>query len=157
MSSCDSFPAACYDGGEEELAATIIDAHAEVLIGSKGFEPDSVADEEMIGRILPVISSFFCTIFEVPPCKRYEDIFEQMAGFATHLAKDHLFFDGNKRTTTKVTFAMLYKAGITFDIGDPDDIEHNEIYLWIQDIVTGGRTEAQLASYLRENCIDLNR
>ncbi len=41
-------------------------------------------------------------------------------------------------------------SGVHLDIPDEDDPEDNEVYLWIQDVVTGDRSVEELAQFLRE-------
>lgn len=140
----------CFDGREWDLAITVVVTQTKI-VGKKGFRPvlsDSQITE-MIERVLSVISASFSTIFGVSPSMRYSDAFEQIADFATRLAKDHIFPDGNKRTTVMVSLALLRMSGVTLDIEDPATPEENEVYLWIQDIVTERRSTNELADLLR--------
>lgn len=61
----------------------------------------------------------------------------------------HIFPDGNKRTTTLASLALLYLAGVSLDIEDAAEPESNEVYRWIQDVVANGRTTEELAAALR--------
>ena len=49
------------------------------------------------------------------------DLFGQVAHFVFHLAKDHSFADGNKRTAMSVSLALLDKEGINLAIDDDAD------------------------------------
>lgn len=140
----------CFDGAEHELAESIVRIHDD-LVSIKGFAPEvpDFVKEEMTGKVLSVVSSSFSTVFECAPSDRYEDVFDQIAEFATRLSKDHIFPDGNKRTTVKASISILSMCRIEIDLEDAEDPEHNELYRWIQDVVTEGRTIEQLAEALR--------
>lgn len=144
-------PPRCFDGAEEELAALIVETH-DSLVAIKGFNPE-VGHEyqmEMVGKVVSVVSSSFSSHFGCSPADRYSDVFEQVAEFAAFLSGDHIFPDGNKRTTVVVSLAILHVSGVVLDIEDSADPDDNEVYQWIQDVVTGGRTTRQLAQALRE-------
>lgn len=142
----------CLDGLETSLAQTTVSAH-DKLVAQKGFCPELTACqiEEMTEKVISVTSSSFCTIYGIPPESRYNDLFDQIADFAEKIAKDHIFDDGNKRTTVVLCLALLIFAGVSINIDDFDAPDRNEIYQWIQHVVTGERTTEQLALFLREN------
>ena len=148
------FQPCCFDGAEYELATTIVDVH-DRLVSLKGFNPKvtPLQREEAIGKVVSVVSSSFSSYFGCSPVERYCDIFEQIADFAARLSKDHIFHDGNKRTTVVMSLAFLHVAGVVLDIEDSEIPEDNEIYLWIQDVVTDGRTKEELAQDLRIHVI----
>lgn len=150
----DAHPPLCFDGSEYELAVAIVDVH-DKLVALKGFNPEitHLQREETIGKVVSVVSSSFSSYFDCMPKDRYCDIFEQVSDFATRLSKDHLFHDGNKRTTVVMSLAILHVAGIVLDMKDSEKPEDNEIYLWIQDVVTGCRTKEELAEGLRIHVI----
>ena len=56
------------------------------------------------------------------------DLFGQVAHFVFHLAKDHSFADGNKRTAMSVSLALLDKEGINLAIDDDADPAENTLY-----------------------------
>ena len=140
----------CFDGLEEELAATVVDIH-DRIVENQGFNPGYFGDqrEETIERVLSVVSAVFCTYFDVPPDQKYTDIYEQISVFAAHLSKDHIFADANKRTTVIFSIAFLRLSGITLDIEDLDKPDENILYRWIQDVVTGEKGVVELAQTLR--------
>lgn len=146
-------PPLCLDGLEGAMAAGIV-AQRDRLAASRGFNPELGgrlrADAE--GLVASVISSSFCTYFGSAPEDRYGDVFDQAADFAAHLAKGHIFPDANKRTTVVATAGILHLAGASLDVGDETDPEHNVLYQWVQDAVTGGRGAAELAEVLRSHC-----
>lgn len=146
----DNVPPYCLDGGEEEFAALVLEVH-DRLVSEKGFNP-IVCDacrEEMRERVVSVISSSFSTYFGLRPEDRYGDLFDQVADFAERLSKGHIFPDGNKRTTVVFALAVLHISGVILDIEDSEEPDGNEIYCWIQDVVTGDRTKSELAQDLR--------
>ena len=49
-------------------------------------------------KLQSVLAATFCTYFGQSPAERFADLFDQATYLAQHLAKDHLFQDGNKRT-----------------------------------------------------------
>ena len=146
-----AFPPRCFDGAEEDLASLVVEVH-DHLVSAKGFNPNVSQNykEEMTGRIVSVISSSFSTYFGCSPVDKYLDIFEQIADFAMRLSRDHIFPDGNKRTTVVISMAILHISGVVLDIEDPAEPDGNEIYLWIQDVVAGGKTKEELAQILRD-------
>ena len=62
----------------------------------------------------------------------------------------HIFTDGNKRTALVMSLAMLWIRGIVVDGFDSANPETNEVYRWIQDVVSGEKTGRELAVALRE-------
>lgn len=152
MNSCNSnsLLPLCIDEYMRDFAETIVDIHDE-LVNKKGFNPKLTERQqaEMADKVISAIAASFCTIFGTYPAERYRDIFCQIADFATHLSKDHIFPDGNKRTTVVVSMALLRFRGILLDIEDNQNPENNEIYRWIEDIVTSKRTKEELAEFLR--------
>ncbi|WP_368093085.1 Fic family protein [Bifidobacterium adolescentis] len=77
------------------------------------------------------------------------DLFGQVAHFVFHLAKDHSFADGNKRTAMSVSLALLDKEGINLDIDDDADPAENTLYKLISALVTEIITEETFASEFR--------
>ena len=69
------------------------------------------------------------------------DLFGQVAHFVFHLAKDHSFADGNKRTAMSVSLALLDKEGINLAIDDDADPAENTLYKLISALVTEIITE----------------
>lgn len=52
--------------------------------------------------------------------------------------------------TTLMTVGRCYTTDATSDSPEPKDNQH---YAWIQDLVSGNRTRAELADELRRGCI----
>lgn len=67
------------------------------------------------------------------------------------MAKDHIFEDGNKRTSQVIAFAIISLRNVSVDFSDNPTPEDNPYYEWIQDLVSGKRTREELASELRRN------
>lgn len=143
----------CLDGLEATVAANIVDEH-DRLAASRGFNPELAGRlrEDAEGLVASVVASSFCTFFGSPPEERYGDVFEQVADFAAHLAKGHIFPDANKRTTVVAVGGALHLAGFVLEHGDESDPERNLLYRWVQDVVTGDRSPAELVEVLRANC-----
>ena len=146
----------CLDGAEEDLAADIVDMH-DVLVADRGFCPQMQGAQldETLGRVASVVSSSFGSFFGVSPQERYGDLFDQIADFAEHLSKDHIFPDANKRTTVAASVSIIRAAGYTLDMDDSDNPESNQLYWWIQDVVTGGKAAGELAEILRSHAVPL--
>ena len=98
-----------------------------------------------------VLAATFCTYFGQSPAERFADLFDQATYLAQHLAKDHLFQDGNKRTALTCALAILRSAGACVAFDDTDDLATNRYYVWIQDIVSGARTNEALSEELRQS------
>lgn len=77
------------------------------------------------------------------------DLFGQVAHFVFHLAKDHSFADGNKRTAMSVSLALLDKEGINLAIDDDADPAENTLYKLISALVTEIITEETFVSEFR--------
>lgn len=135
----------------EGLAETIAATNGAIL-RMRGFNKESASDpaflDEACGRAQAVADAVFGTHFGAGPKERYRDIFEQVCDFAEKLAKDHIFYDGNKRTTVKVSMGLLVQQGIELDLSDDPDPERNELYKWIEGLVTGERDRESLAGFL---------
>ena len=76
-------------------------------------------------------------------------MFEQISDFASRFAKDHIFPDGNKRTAVKMALAILAMHGWNVRADDAEEPERNELYQWVQSIVTGRCDAGELAAFLR--------
>ncbi len=102
-------------------------------------------------KLQSVLAATFCTYFGRSPAERFADLFDQATYLAQHLAKDHLFQDGNKRTALTCALAILRSAGACVAFDDTDDPAMNRYYVWIQDIVSGARTNEALSGELRQS------
>ena len=69
------------------------------------------------------------------------------------MVKDHIFEDGNKRTSLVFALSVLRFAGTPVVLSDSPEPKVNQYYAWIQDLVSGNRTRAELADELRRNCV----
>lgn len=72
---------------------------------------------------------------------------------AEHMVKDHIFEDGNKRTSLVFALSVLRLAGAPVVLSDAPEANDNQYYAWIQDLVSGSRTRIELADELRCNCV----
>lgn len=52
--------------------------------------------------------------------------------------------------TTLMTVGRCYTTDATSDSSEPKD---NQYYAWIQDLVSGNRSRAELADELRRDCV----
>lgn len=138
---------------EEQIiafAGIVCSIQREIVDTSQGL---ATVKQEVQGGVENVLYSSFAIIFDRPPADRnnYTDIFDQIADFATHLAKDHIFPDANKRTTVLTCVALLRNNGIILDIEDSVNPFDNALYKWIQNIVEGKIARASLAEQLRSH------
>lgn len=142
-------------GSLEAMAAAVIRLHGTLMTVGRCYTTDATGDRVALelGRIESVLSGAFCTIFDQSPADRFTDIFDQVTYMAEHMVKDHIFEDGNKRTSLVFALSVLRLAGapvVLFDAPEPND---NQYYAWIQDLVSGSRTRAELADEFRHNCV----
>lgn len=150
-------PALIYDDEEalEALTSAIIELHES--LASKGVcykvEMTESMRKEISERITSVLVPTFCTVFGQSPSERFPDVFAQVGFFAEHLAKGHIFDDGNKRTTLIMSMAILRIAHINLTFEDAEDSKQNRYYLWIQDIVSGKVSTSELVEELRRDSI----
>lgn len=135
------------DDREDSFADSIIETHDDV-VAIRGFNAKQNS-EEVHELVLSAVTHSFCTFFGVSPKDRYDDLFDQLAKFATLLSQDHIFADGNKRTTVKTVMAILAMSGIEMDIEDTPEPESNELYGWIQSVVSHEKSTDELADFLR--------
>lgn len=141
----------------EALAEDIIRCNQHV-VSQRGYGVDlsSASEAYRSGieqNVRSVLFSSFVPLFGHSPCDRFADLFYQVSCFAERLAKNHIFSDGNKRTTVTISLALLGRYGVKLDIPDTNDPEKNEVYLWIQDVVTGDRSRNELADFLRSRAV----
>ena len=100
-----------------------------------------------------MLAGAFCTIFEQSPADRFADIFDQATYVAEHMVKDHIFEDGNKRTSLVFALSVLRFAGTPVVLSDSPEPNDNQYYAWIQDLVSSRRTTNGLAEELRRGCV----
>ena len=100
-----------------------------------------------------MLAGAFCTIFGQSPADRFTDIFDQVTYVAEHMVKDHIFEDGNKRTSLVFALFVLRLVGAPVALIDSPEPKDNQYYAWIQDLVSGSRTTSELAEELRRGCV----
>ena len=139
----------------EAIAAAAMRLHDTLLTVGRCYTTDATGDRVALelGRIESVLSGAFCTIFDQSPADRFADIFDQVTYIAEHMVKDHIFEDGNKRTSLVLALSVLRLAGAPVVLSDAPEPENNQYYAWIQDLVSGSRTRAVLADEFRHNCV----
>lgn len=140
----------------EDLAVTICAFQQGLGETFALYSPDpsgAVGATAMREKLQSVLAATFCTYFGQSPAERFADLFDQATYLAQHLAKDHLFQDGNKRTALVAALAILRSAGVCVAFDDTDDPATNRYYAWIQDIVSGARTNEALSEELRQSAV----
>ena len=142
------------DRALEGLAAAVMRLHGTLLAIGRCYTTDATGDRAELerGRVESVLSGAFCTIFGQPPTDRFADIFEQVTYVAEHMVKDHIFEDGNKRTSLVIALSVLRLADAPVVLSDVPELKDNQYYAWIQDLVSGRRTRDELAEELRCGC-----
>ena len=139
----------------EAMAAAVIRLHSTLMTIGRCYTTDAKGDRAALelGRVESVLAGAFCTIFGQSPADRFADIFDQVTYVAEHMVKDHIFEDGNKRTSLVFALSVLRLAGapvVLFDASEPKD---NQYYAWIQDLVSRNRATSELAEELRRGCV----
>ena len=69
------------------------------------------------------------------------------------MVKDHIFEDGNKRTSLVFALSVLRFAGSPVVLSDSPEPKDNQYYVWIQDLVSSCRTNSELVEELRYGCV----
>ena len=69
------------------------------------------------------------------------------------MVMDHIFEDGNKRTSLVFALSVLRFAGTPVVLSDSSEPKDNQYYAWIQDLVSGNRTTSALAEELCRGCV----
>lgn len=139
----------------EELSSVVLQLHDALSTNGRCFTTGTTEEKAAAtrGRIESVLLNAFCTIFGQSPFERFLDIFDQASYVAEHMAKDHIFEDGNKRTSLVFALSILALRNVPVVFPDNPDPESNPYYAWIQDLVSGKRTREELAQELRSNHI----
>ena len=142
-------------GSLEDMAATVMRLHSTLMTVGRCYTTDATGDRAALelGCVESVLAGAFCTIFGQSPADRFTDIFDQVAYVAEHMVKDHIFEDGNKRTSLVFALSVLRFAGIPVVLSDSPEPKDNQYYAWIQDLVARRRTLDDLANELRCHCI----
>lgn len=139
----------------EAMSSAVMRLHSTLLTIGHCYTTDAAGDRAELerGRVESVLSGAFCTIFGQSPADRFTDIFDQVTYVAEHMVKDHIFEDGNKRTSLVFTLSVLRLVGAPVVLSDAPEPKDNQYYAWIQDLVAGARTNNDLADELRHNCV----
>ena len=141
MSSEDPYPTCVDEASLDSIVVDIRRAHAAVL-ESGGLSLDRETDGQAVSSV--VYATFASG-------REFHSIYEQIAFFAVHLSTRHAFADGNKRTTVRMSLALLQKKGIDLDIDDSADPMNNELYKMIKAVVCKRMDCDQLAGFFREH------
>lgn len=75
----------------------------------------------------------------------HADIAEMAAAYLFHIAENHPFVDGNKRTGTMAAIIFLELSGYDFDASD------DELAETVISTASGKMTKAELASFFRKH------
>lgn len=142
-------------GSLEAMVGAVMRLHNTLMTIGRCYTTDASGDRAELerGRVESVLSGAFCTIFGQSPADRFADIFDQITYVAEHMVKDHIFEDGNKRTSLVFALSVLRLADDPVVLSDAPKPKDNQYYVWIQNLVTGSRTRADLADELRHNCV----
>ena len=150
-------PLAFDDAGSlEAMAAAVMRLRSTLMTVGRCYTTDATTGgraELELGRVESVLAGAFCTIFGQSPADRFADIFDQVTYVAEHMVNDHIFEDGNKRTSLVFALSVLRFAGTPVVLSDSPEPKDNQYYVWIQDLVSGNRSRADLAEELRRNCV----
>lgn len=138
-------------GSLEDMAAAVMRLHSTLMTVGRCYTTDATGDRAALelGRVESVLAGAFCTIFGQSPANRFADIFDQVTYVAEHMVKDHIFEDGNKRTSLVFALSVLRFAGTPVVLSDSPEPKDNQYYAWIQDLVSSRRTNSELAEELR--------
>ena len=139
----------------DAMAAAVMRLHSTLMMVGRCYTTDATGNRTALehGRVESVLAGAFCTIFGQSPADRFADIFDQVTYVAEHMVKDHIFEDGNKRTSLVFALSVLRFAGTPVALSDSPEPKDNQYYAWIQDLVFGSRTISELAEELRRGCV----
>lgn len=142
-------------GSLEAMAAAAMRLHSKLMMVGRCYTTDATGDRAALdlGRVESVLAGAFFTIFDQSPADRFADIFDQVTYVADHMVKDHIFEDGNKRTSLVFALSVLRFTGTPVVLSDSPEPKDNQYYAWIQDLVSSRRTNSELAEELRRGCV----
>lgn len=142
-------------GSLEAMAAAVMRLHSTLMKVGRCYTTDATGDRAALelGRVESVLAGAFCTIFGQSPADRFAGIFDQVTYVADHMVKDHIFEDGNKRTSLVFALSVLRFAGTPVVLSDSPEPKDNHYYAWIQDLVSSRRTNSELAEELRRGYV----
>lgn len=121
-------------GSLEAMAAAVMRLHSTLMTVGRCYTTDATGDRAALelGRVESVLAGAFCTIFGQSPADRFADIFDQATYVAEHMVKDHIFEDGNKRTSLVFALSVLRFAGTPVMLSDSPEPKDNQYYAWIR-------------------------
>lgn len=142
-------------GSLEAMAGAVMRLHSTIMTIGRCYTTDATGDRATLElrRVESVLAGAFCTIFGQSPADRFADIFDQVTYVAEHMVRDHIFEDGNKRTSLVFALSVLRLAGAPVVLSDAPEPKDNQYYTWIQDLVSESRTTSELAEELRRGCV----
>ena len=142
-------------GSLEAMATAVMRLHSTLMMVGRCYTTGATGDRAALelGRVESELAGAFCTIFGQSPADRFTDIFDQVTYVAEHMVKDHIFEDGNKRTSLVFALSVLRFAGTPVVLSDSPEPKDNQYYAWIQDLVSSRRTNSELAEELRRCCV----
>lgn len=142
-------------GSLEAMAAAVMRLHSTLMTVGRCYTTDAAGDRAALelGRVESVLAGSFCTIFGQSLPERSADIFDQVTYVAEHMVKDHIFEDGNKRTSLVFALSVLRLVGAPVELSDSPEPKDNQYYAWIQDLVSSRRTTSEHAKELRRGCV----
>jgi death on curing protein len=76
----------------------------------------------------------------------HNDIFEMAAAYLFHIAKNHPFLDGNKRTALAAALVFLWLNGFRL-VSD-----ENSIYELVAGVASGSKVKSEAAVFLKNHC-----
>ncbi|NET88525.1 MAG: type II toxin-antitoxin system death-on-curing family toxin [Kamptonema sp. SIO1D9] len=116
------------------LAITIHLEQIEIFGGTAGIRDEGL----LMSALAQLRASFFGELL-------HPTIHEQAAAYLFHLAKNHPFVDGNKRTAFAVMVVFLGLNGYSLNLASGD------AYNLVIQVATGAISKAELAIFLEEN------
>lgn len=87
----------------------IVSINKEMILSYGGIYFDGVANIINANSLEFLLSAPKDDIFGI---ERYQDIFDKAASYVFYIIKDHIFYDGNKRTGMMAAFNFLLLNGI---------------------------------------------
>ena len=115
-------------GSLEAMAGAVMRLHSTLPTIGRCYTTDATDERAAreLGRVESVLAGAFCTIFGQSPADRFTDIFDQVAYVAEHIVKDHIFEDGNKRTSLVFALSVLRFAGTPVVLSDSPEPKDNQ-------------------------------
>lgn len=120
--------------------AQAIKYHAKLIAkvgGIPGLRDKKLLESAIAQPQLTIFGSFAC-----------KSIFEMAAAYCYHIAKNHPFIDGNKRTALLVTLVFLKKNGYKFK-------SKTNLYQLMLDVAASKITKEQIAKFFKDATFSL--